>query len=120
HRDQRTVFPVENQRAQRFENRVVRFLSAETLYALAPCQPQIRTTSGLLLEHVNERRLADARLSRYEDHLPLAAQRLFKMLIELRERRVAAHHVPGIARSALRQGRCHVGDLRYKLIAPLR
>ena len=67
-----------NQRAQRFEHRIVRFFSPETLDTLAPCKPQIRMTGGLLLEHVNERRLADACFTRYEDHLPLTAQCLFK------------------------------------------
>src|SRR5258708_36450659 len=48
HLDQRTVFRAENQRAQRFEDRVVRFLSPEAFHALAPSDPQSVIPSSLL------------------------------------------------------------------------
>jgi len=46
-----------NQRAQRFEDRVVRFLSPKPRYT-DPLLAEIRTTSACLLEYVNERSLA--------------------------------------------------------------
>ena len=82
------------QRAYRLEHWIVGFDPPETLDTLPARDPQTRMSSGLLLEHVHECCLADARFARYEDHLSLAAQCFLQIVVQPRKPVLTPHHIP--------------------------
>src|SRR5262252_8390357 len=74
-----------------FEDRIVRFLAAESLDALTARDPQIRQQTGPLNEQVDEGGLPDASLPAHEDDLPLASHRAFEMAVESGAGRLSIH-----------------------------
>ena len=94
HLDQRTVFRAENQRAQRFEDRVVRFLSPEAFHALAPSDPQSVIPSSLLMKRIHQCRLADASLTGNENYPALTVQRSLQRVMQFGQSGIPAHHLP--------------------------
>src|SRR5262249_54726176 len=72
------------QLVDRLEHRIVRFLPAESLDALAARDLYILQQTGALDELVDERRLAHACLPGHEDDLALAPLRALEILVETR------------------------------------
>src|SRR5262249_8495900 len=90
---------VVSQLAEGFEHWIIGFFAAETLDTLPASNPYFHPADGLLMKHVNQCGLSNAGLPSDEYDLPLTARRFIDRILEVRQRRFAAHHsVFGIKR----------------------
>ncbi len=88
--------------AERLQHRVVGFLAAIPLHALAPGEAKIgHFGAGPALKLIDQRRLADAWLPRHEDDLPLPAQRFAQAVAQVGEDCVSSHQA-AVGRLCLR------------------
>src|SRR5262249_41263685 len=80
-----SAFRLAKQLSDRFEQRVICFLSAEPLNALSPRNAEAGTSHYTAAERVNQRRFADTRIACDKDHLPLTAKCLSEILFQPRQ-----------------------------------
>ena len=109
-----------DQLADGLEQRVIRFLTSESLEALAPRNPHIRQPAGLLQEEVDERRLADAFAAGHEYDLALAASHPLEAILELAACLPSIHDRPRGSHAVRNRHSVLVGDRRDKLVAASR
>src|SRR5215471_312992 len=89
-----SAFGLAKQLADRFEQRIICFLSAETLNTLSPRRAQAGTSDYTAAERVHQRRFADTRIACNKDYLSLAAQCLSEILFQPRQADLAADKFP--------------------------
>ena len=115
----RAATRITNPLTERFQHRVVGFLTSETLDTLSANHSQIRPAGSCLMKLINEGGLSNSRLSRDEDHLPLGFEGLAQIAVQLGHSGLATDHfLSGIIARLCGRPSIHVTHRGHELISP--